>query len=159
MPLARRLWGSPDVARYLVRGQLSESDIQARLQRERDALERFGFQYWPMFLKETGDFAGCCGLKQCPYEGTPESPELELGFHLVPEVWGRGLATEAATAVARHAFDGRGAARVFAGHHPENRASAAVLRKLGFRFMRDVLFEPTGLMHPLYVLEPARLAR
>lgn len=159
LPLARRLWGDSEVTRYLVRGRLSEHGIRQRLERERLSLERFGFQYWPLFLKETGDFVGCCGLKPCPYEDTAAAPELELGFHLVPEAWGHGLATEAATAVAGLAFERLRAPRLYAGHHPENRASEAVLRKLGFAHVRDVLFEPTGLMHPLYVLEAARLAR
>ena len=158
LPLARRLWADPDVTRYLARGRLADPDIRARLERERTNLERLGFQYWPLFLRDSGAFVGCCGLKHCPYEGTPEAPELELGFHLVPEAWGRGYATEAASAVARLAFERLGAARVFAGHHPENRASGAVLRKLGFEFVRDVFFEPTGLMHPLYVLHAKALA-
>jgi len=109
-----------------------------------------------MFLREGGDFVGCCGLKPCPYEGTPEAPETELGFHLVPAMWGRGLASEAARTVIDHAFGTLGLARLYAGHHPDNRASGAVLRKVGFTFFRDVFYEPTGLMHPLYVLERER---
>ena len=155
---ARRLWGDPVVTRYLARGTLSEDAIRARLDREHASLARYGFQYWPMFLRADGGFVGCCGLKICPYEGGPDAAELELGFHLVPDMWGRGLATEAARAVAHVAFDQLRAARVFAGHHPENAASRAVLTKLGFRFVRDVLFEPTGLLHPLYVLGSDRLA-
>ncbi|HEX6587891.1 MAG TPA: GNAT family N-acetyltransferase [Longimicrobiales bacterium] len=158
LPLALRLWGDPAVTRYLARGPLSEDAIRARLEREHASLARYGFQYWPMFLRADDRFVGCCGLKVSPYEGGPDATELELGFHLVPDMWGQGLATEAATAVAHVAFDRLHAARVFAGHHPENAASRAVLNKLGFSFVRDVLFEPTGLMHPLYVLEPHRLA-
>lgn len=159
LPLARRLWADADVMRFLTRAPLDDAAIRARLERERDNHERLGFQYWPMFLKETDAFVGCCGLKPCPYEGSPDAPELELGFHLVPGMWGRGFATEAATAAAGFAFDRLGVARLYAGHHPANHASAAVLRKLGFEHLRDVLYEPTGLMHPLYVLEAARLAR
>ena len=152
-PLALGLWGDPEVTRYMARGPHDAAAVRARLEREADALRRFGFQYWPLFLREQGTFVGCCGLKPCPYEGSPEAPELELGFHLAPAMWGRGLATEAATAVARWAFDHLVVARLYAGHHPENRASERVLRKLGFEYARDVHFEPTGLMHPLYVLE------
>ena len=159
LPLARRLWGDADVMRFLTRAPLDDGAIRERLARERANLENLGFQYWPLFLKDGGAFAGCCGLKPCPYVETPEAPELELGFHLLPEAWGRGYATEAATAVARVAFDRLDVARLYAGHHPQNRASGAVLRKLGFEHVRDVLYEPTGLMHPLYLLEAARLAR
>ena len=153
VPLARRLWGDAEVMRYLHRGPYSEAEIRARLEREDATLRERGYQYWPMFLAGSGEFAGCAGLKITPFEGAPTSPELELGFHLVPALWGKGLATEAGFAVARFAFDRARAPRVWAGHHPENHASGAVLRKLGFRFARDVFYEPTGLMHPLYVLE------
>ena len=156
VPLARSLWGDADVMRYLHQGPYSEAQIGDRLAREASNLATLGFQYWPIFVAGSGEFAGCCGLKLCPYEGTPEAPELEVGFHLVPAMWGRGLATEAAQAAIRFAFEQVGADRLFAGHHPENAASGAVLRKLGFVFVRDVFYEPTGLMHPLYVLERSR---
>ena len=152
--LARSLWGDPEVMRWLhVAGAYTEAQVRERLEREGATLRRYGFQYWPMFLAGTGEFAGCAGLKVCPWFGSPEEPELELGFHLMPTMWGRGLATEAALGVARVAFDRFGAQRVYAGHHPDNVASAAVLKKTGFRYLQHVFFEPTQSEHPLYVLE------
>jgi hypothetical protein len=41
--------------------------------------------------------------------------------------------------------------QVYAGHHPHNRASEKILKKLGFEFIGNVFYEPTGLMHPSYV--------
>ena len=155
--LARRLWADAAVTRYIASAPYSEEEVRARLATEAANLARMGMQYWPMFLRETGEFAGVCGLKPCPYEGSPERPELELGFHLVPEMWGRGLATEAAAAAAAFAFDRPETRRLFAGHHPENRASERVLRKLGFRYARHVFYAATGLLHPLYVLERGAL--
>jgi [ribosomal protein S5]-alanine N-acetyltransferase len=156
--LARSLWGDPEVMRYLHQGAYSEAQIRSRLEGEAANLAAYGFQYWPMFLTGTGEFVGCAGLKPCPYEGSAEAPELELGFHLRPSMWGLGLATEAGAAVARLAFETHGVPRVYAGHHPENHGSGNVLRKLGFVFTRDVFFEPTGLMHPLYVLTTSAFA-
>ena len=151
--LARSLWGDAAVMRYLGHGPYPDERVRERLEREDENLRTRGFQYWPIFEADSGLFAGCCGLKPCPYEGSAEAPELEVGFHLLPAMWGRGYATEAARAAIRFAFDVVGVRRLYAGHHPENAASGAVLRKLGFRFTRDVFYEPTGLMHPLYVLE------
>jgi RimJ/RimL family protein N-acetyltransferase len=127
--------------------------VRARLATEAANLGALGLQYWPLFLRDSGAFVGVCGLKPCPYEGTPDAPELELGFHLVPEMWGRGLASEAAAAAASFAFARPHVHRLFAGHHPENHASGAVLRKLGFRYTRHVFYAGTGLLHPLYALE------
>ena len=69
------------------------------------------------------------------------------------EFWRRGYASEAAIAVISHAFIDIGAQVLYAGHHPENVASMELLKKLGFRYVRDEYFEPTGLNHLMYSLE------
>ena len=57
----------------------------------------------------------------------------ELGFALGREHHGQGLASEAATAVLRLAFDGLGFHRVTAVCVDANHDSARLLRRLGFR--------------------------
>ncbi len=63
--------------------------------------------------------------------------ELELGYWIARDHWGRGYATEAgrsALEVARSL----GHRRVLAGHYVDNPASGRVLRKLGFRQTGEV---------------------
>jgi hypothetical protein len=48
--------------------------------------------------------------------------------------------------VIQHAFDNRLANALFAGHHPENKASRNALLKLGFLGTAAKYYEPTGLM-------------
>ena len=67
--------------------------------------------------------------------------EHEIGYWLTPAAWGRGFATEAASAMIDHARHGLGLARVGGRHFADNPASGRVLRKLGF--------EPTGLVGTL----------
>jgi len=108
-------------------------------------------QYWPIFLLDSGEFVGCCGLR--PYPSTePVEIVYELGFHLRPQFWGLGLAMEAARAVIAHAFDDLAATSLFAGHHPDNAASARLLGKLGFRYDHHEFYAPTGREHPSYLL-------
>lgn len=57
---------------------------------------------------------------------------LEIGYWIDHRLSGRGLATEAAAAVVRLAFEVRGMQRVEIHHSAENAASGAVPRKLGF---------------------------
>jgi len=57
----------------------------------------------------------------------------ELGYSVVRDRRGRGLATEAARAMVREAFDRLEVARVRAYCVPENAASRALLRRVGFR--------------------------
>jgi ribosomal-protein-alanine N-acetyltransferase len=149
LSFARELWVDLEVTRYFG-GPFSESDIEERFQREFSRLETYGFQYWPIFLLADNERVGCCGLR--PYR--PEQQMPELGFHLRPKFWGRGLAVEAARAVIAYAFGSLGAKSLSAGHHPQNLASKKVLEKLGFRFMYDEFFPTLGMDIPYY-----RLAR
>ena len=66
---------------------------------------------------------------------------------------GKGFATEAAFGALEYAWEKLRLSQVYAGHHPHNRASEKILKKLGFEFIGNVFYEPTGLMHQSYVCE------
>lgn len=147
--LALELWGDADVMRFIdARGQLTEVEVRERLAREIAMDRNHGIQYWPIFLLETEEHVGCCGLR--PYD--LERNILELGFQFGAAHWGNGYATEACRAVIELAFDSLNTIALFAGHHPANEASRHVLEKLGFRHTHDEVYEPTGLRHPSYLL-------
>lgn len=61
-----------------------------------------------------------------------DPPEVEIGWHLHPDAWGSGYATEAAATVVADAF-ARGQDRILAVTHPENSPSQAVCRRIGMR--------------------------
>ncbi|MGC5627736.1 GNAT family N-acetyltransferase [Georgenia sp. Z1344] len=67
-----------------------------------------------------------------PDRSRPPSGDLEIGWHLHPDRWGSGYATEAARAVLAHAW-AHGVRRVLAVTHPDNAASQAVARRIGMR--------------------------
>jgi GNAT acetyltransferase-like protein len=58
-----------------------------------------------------------------------------------------GLATEAARGVLEYAWHKSRLSKVYAGDHPDNRASQRILEKLGFEFIGTVLYGPTGAVH------------
>jgi RimJ/RimL family protein N-acetyltransferase len=147
LPLARELWGDLEVTKFFG-GPFPEEEIGRRLQVELDRAGAHNFQYWPMHLLNGGEFVGCCGLR--PYKLEQGIPEL--GFHLRPKFWGRGLAPEAATAVINYAFETIGAKALSAGHHPDNANSKKVLTRLGFQYTHDELFPALGSNIPYYLL-------
>jgi [ribosomal protein S5]-alanine N-acetyltransferase len=66
-----------------------------------------------------------------------------LGYSVDREHQGKGIATEAAGAVVRFAFDELNLHRLATGYYPHNVASGKVLRKLGFNvegYARDYLY-------------------
>ncbi|HEX5042114.1 MAG TPA: GNAT family N-acetyltransferase [Candidatus Polarisedimenticolaceae bacterium] len=77
--------------------------------------------------------------------------DLDFGYILAREHWGRGYATEAARALVQWAWSAPGIRRVWATCDAENAASVRVLEKLGLR--RDGLL-PGGLVRPELGAEP-----
>lgn len=151
--LATALWGDREVTRYISKDGYTPGQIRERWQKERENRKYYGLQYWPLFLRNSQEFIGCCGLRAFDYVPNDlEKDTYELGFHLKKAYWGQGYAREAAEAVIRHAFDRLGARYLFAGHHPENRDSERLLKKLGFHATGKVFYPPTGLTHPAYRL-------
>jgi RimJ/RimL family protein N-acetyltransferase len=62
-------------------------------------------------------------------------PDIEIGWRLVRAAWGRGIASEAARALATHALDTVKLSRVVADIDPDNKASRAVARRIGMRLV------------------------
>jgi len=62
----------------------------------------------------------------------PDGDDIEVGYRLVRASWGRGIATEAASALVDYALGSLALPRVVAVVYPENHASRRVLARLGF---------------------------
>lgn len=89
---------------------------------------------FPVFLKETGEFIGTCGLELFDYDARPE---VELGYRLCLQYWGRGYATEAAVAALRYGFGDLELRRIMALALSQNVASLKIIEKLGSVYLRD----------------------
>jgi RimJ/RimL family protein N-acetyltransferase len=71
------------------------------------------------------------GLIGCIGAHARRTGDVEFGYWIGRPFWGRGLATEAACAVAEEA---RALGSLRAGHFVDNPASGRVLEKAGFRY-------------------------
>lgn len=146
LPLALQLWGNPEVTRFFYKDPLSDEQVAQRLKNEIHMAAEHQVQYWPIFSLQDHSHIGCAGLR--PYS----EDVLELGFHLKPEHWGMGYASETGRFLINHAFENRLASAIFAGHHPENKASRNTLLKLGFIGITSELYKATGLTSPSYFI-------
>jgi len=84
---------------------------------------RFGV--WAIEVRDTGALAGTVLLVNLP-----DSEEIEVGWHLHPDSWGYGYATEAARGAIAKGFT-EGLDEIFAVVRPDNERSLAVCRRLG----------------------------
>jgi ribosomal-protein-alanine N-acetyltransferase len=132
------------VARWLG-GISSPGQTQRRLERELEHWRVHGFGRWALFDRVTGEFVGRGGFRRVEVEGRPE---VELGYAIVPERWGEGLATELSRAAVGIAFDDLGLTEIVAFTLPDNRASRRVMEKAGFGYERT--FQWKRLPHVLY---------
>lgn len=121
----------PRVMRLIGDGSVSNgrADAEAALAR---VVARYvqhpGTGVWRAARRDDGRFVGWVSLKHAG-----ESPDIEVGYRLVPGAWGQGFATELARAMLRRGFDELGLARIIGVTHPDHVASQRVLRKAGLR--------------------------
>ena len=88
-----------------------------------------GYGYWHTSLRHQNQFIGFFIVKVLP-----ETGETEIGYRLLPQYWGQGLATEGAIAMVKYARDQLKVKRVVGVANPENQASRRVLEKAGLEF-------------------------
>jgi RimJ/RimL family protein N-acetyltransferase len=96
---------------------------------------------WALRVEDSGQYAGYV-------QATVERGSAEVAYVLGPRWWGQGLATEAVTVMCAHLAVDHGVTRLTAHVEPANRASRAVLERLGFSFVRrtedgDLLLDRT----------------
>jgi RimJ/RimL family protein N-acetyltransferase len=89
-----------------------------------------GFGLWAAELRETAAFIGYIGLA-VPRFNAAFTPCVEIGWRLDAAWWGKGLATEGARAVARHAFHMLHLNELVSLTVPANLRSRRVMEKLG----------------------------
>src|SRR5687768_8461812 len=91
--------------------------------------QRYGFGLWHLSQRSDGAPIGMCGLLR-----RDTLPDVDVGYALLPQFWGRGFAFEAVEATLRHGADKFGLQRVIGVVSEGNTASIRVLEKVGMRY-------------------------
>ncbi len=121
------IYQHPLVARWI--GPHTRDDVAREIAQHVDHQEARGWSFGAVEDLLTRRLIGDCGLQPLEHHG----PEVELGYDFHPSVWGRGLATEAARAVLRRAFDDMEMDHIVAVVKPDHLSSQRVLEKVGMR--------------------------
>ena len=125
----------PEVARWSASGvpMASIEDAHARIDNMPiRAGDRAETAFFAAERKDNSVVTGMSILLPLPPSQGVDRADIEIGWHLHPDSWHQGFATEAATALVQRAWDA-GLPEVYAVTDPANAPSQAVCRRLGMR--------------------------
>lgn len=145
--LAEALWCNPEVTHYFG-GALTRKQARDRLHAECERESRFGIQYWPIFLRETGEFAGCAGLR--PWSMDPNI--IEAGVNLMRSAWGLRLGEDALRAVLAFGLNTLDLPTIVAGHGIGHVNSQKLLERMRFQYTHDILWGPKAIEVRMYAI-------
>jgi RimJ/RimL family protein N-acetyltransferase len=144
LPLVEKLMGDPAMTEYLGGPESPEklAERQARYVKATSSKARM----FKIVDETTGEAVGSVGY----WEKTWRDQQIyETGWSVLPEFQGRGVASKATAQVIEKARAERKHRFLHAFPTPENAASNAICRKLGFTFLEEVEFEfPPGHFAP-----------
>ena len=124
-----------EVERFM--GPFDPAQAVARIESSEREWQEPGHGMMAIIERATGRFLGRTGLKYWP-----QFDETEVGWALRPDVWGRGIATEAARACADWGFQNLNVPYLTALIRPDNARSIRVAERLGMSPLRpEVLLE------------------
>lgn len=124
-----RLCTDPEVMRFFP-ARLGLAECVELLERLIRRFEDTGLTYFAVDELEAGRFIGFLGLAHQDYEA-PFNPSVDVGWRLLPEAWGRGLAAEGAARCLRHGFEDAGLERIVATCPVANAPSEKVMQRIG----------------------------
>lgn len=135
--------------KYPFRRGWSEDETAAFLERTVQRYTDPGIAVSAVIVSETEQLAGWAGLSIPSF--LPEIlPAVEVGWRLGERFRGKGYATEAGSAWVRFGFEELDLDSIVSIYEPDNKASGAVMRRLGFTFERETI-HPTheSIVHVL----------
>ena len=105
---------------------------QRLIQRQLAHWDEHGLGWWAVQLRNEDTLVGWNGLQYLP-----ETGEVEIGYLLSKDCWGKGFATEGARAGLQFGFETLGLTTIIGLVHPDNVASQRVLLKCGMTFVAE----------------------
>jgi len=140
------IFSDPIVMRYFP-APWTRDEVQAAVECNLRRYQEDGFGLW-MVVRKDKDVIGDCGLVR---QELPTGSEIEVGYHFLPDAWGFGYATEAASRCLTHAFDVLKLPRVISLIRPENGPSRRVAERNGQTVAEEIEWQ--GLRHLVYALK------
>jgi RimJ/RimL family protein N-acetyltransferase len=139
--------GDPEVMRFFPSVVTREVALQ-HLEKNFARYREFGYGFWLVVQKETGQPIGRCGLLRQEVDGQPED---EIGYMLHRPYWRQDFGIEAASGVRDYALQELGKRRLISMIRPVNIPSQRTALANGMKPERLTMFY--GLEHLVFALE------
>jgi [ribosomal protein S5]-alanine N-acetyltransferase len=140
----------PETMRYYTEA-FNRAGVGEWIARNLRRYEADGHGLWAMDLKSSGAMVGDCGITLQDVDGKPLP---EIGYHLHRDMWGQGLATEAARACLDYGFTRLKADLLISLIRPENVPSCKVAERNGMKIWKETTRQ--GLVHYVYRVQRER---
>ena len=138
------LMGNAEVMRFSLVGAISREESAGVLSRFMATYAEHGYGMFAVQQKSVGTVVGYCGfLRQVIREQT----ELEIAFRLLPDIWGQGIATEAARLVRDYGLRTLGLSRLICIIDPRNHAAIHVAQHIGMTFREEYFYREDLFVH------------
>lgn len=125
------------VMKFSISGPLTRKQANTFLANILDTYTSRGFSLWAVQSRDNDKVIGFCGHFFHRLDG---QDEVELVYRLLPDYWGKGLASEAARAATDYAFNELGLTRLISFIADNNEASKRVAESSGFSLERATHF-------------------
>ncbi|RYE24610.1 MAG: N-acetyltransferase [Sphingobacteriales bacterium] len=132
----------PEVHRYL--GNKPNKDLQDAHNYLDLVLKQYadnGVGRWAVVDKETNEMLGWVGFRLMTEPVNGHVNYYDFGYRLKRSAWNKGVASEAGLATLLYGINQRGFKPIHAMTDVENGASRHVLEKLGFKYVRDFIYD------------------
>lgn len=103
---------------------------------EQENCKKDNYFDWGIELKEIGKLIGSIGAHY-----VPEIDRYEIGYGIAKKYWRQGIVTEAVRNMLNYLINEKGIKKYMAAHAKQNPASGAVMRKVGFQYVKDEYIE------------------
>lgn len=134
-PLSHQYWSTGDKTPELLCREWMEKQFWRYEQGKGGALA--------LISKETGSLVGWCGLLIQEVDG---KTEVEVGYSIMPEYWGRGYATEASGKCIAHALENNLCESVISIIQVDNVESKRVAEKNGMTVTAETVYHENNVL-------------
>jgi RimJ/RimL family protein N-acetyltransferase len=131
------MFADPEVWRFEHDRGLTREETRAFADRQARMWFKYGFGGCAVRKRVDDMLVGVVGLA-VPTVAAEALPAVTIGWRFSPSVWGRGMATEAATALVGQAFTTMGLDRVGCVTDAQNHRSVALAERLGMSVIADL---------------------